>query len=206
MAAGVPVASYDCASGPREIIEHEVNGLLVSPESLAGMARALLRLATDDDLRHTLGEGAYRSSRQYDAFAIAERWVGIFSAARTRRTSAGRLAPRVNALVEAKPVPTAADEAVAADHVTPVEARKAALSWAVRAATASTEHWLVIPAHESSAPVVVVPMADRDAFLQVARRPRRAGVPVPARPGGTRLAGAPRHRSPTLSDRAAPRR
>jgi glycosyltransferase involved in cell wall biosynthesis len=166
MAAGVPVASYDCASGPREIIEHEVNGLLVSPDSLAGMARALLRLATDEDLRRTLGEGAYRSSRQYDAFAIAERWVGIFSAARTRRTSAGRLAPRVNALVEAKPVPTAADEAVSADNVTPVEARKVALSWAVRAATASTEHWLVIPAHESGAPVVVVPMADRDAFLK----------------------------------------
>ena len=80
MAAGVPVASYDCASGPREIVQHEVNGLLVSPESIAGMAAALLRLATDDDLRRSLGEGAYRTSRQYDAYAIAERWVGIFSA------------------------------------------------------------------------------------------------------------------------------
>ncbi len=76
MAAGVPVASYDCASGPREIIEHGVNGLLVSPDSIAGMAAALLRLATDVDLRRHLGEGAYRTSRQYDAYAIAERWVG----------------------------------------------------------------------------------------------------------------------------------
>ena len=96
MAAGVPVASYDCASGPREIVQHEVNGLLVSPESIAGMAAALLRLATDADLRHALGEGAYRTSRQYDAYAIAERWVGIFSAARSRRAMAGRLAPRVD--------------------------------------------------------------------------------------------------------------
>ena len=98
MAAGVPVASYDCASGPREIVQHEVNGLLVSPESIAGMAAALLRLATDADLRRALGEGAYRTSRQYDAYAIAERWVGIFSAARSRRTTSGRLAPRVTAL------------------------------------------------------------------------------------------------------------
>ena len=95
MAAGVPVASYDCASGPREIIEHEVNGLLVSPESIAGMSAALLRLATDDDLRRTLGEGAYRTSRQYDAYAIAERWVGIFSAARARD-----LAPIVRQVVD----------------------------------------------------------------------------------------------------------
>src|SRR4029079_18064630 len=87
-----------------------VNGLLVSPESIAGMASALLRLAIDDDLRRALGEGAFRTSREYDAYAIAERWVGIFSAARTRRTIAGRLTPRVTALVDAKPVPTAARE------------------------------------------------------------------------------------------------
>ncbi len=166
MAAGVPVASYDCASGPREIIEHEVNGLLVSPESIAGMSSALLRLATDIDLRRALGEGAYRTARQYDAYAIAERWVGIFSAARTRRTVAGRLTPRVTALVDAKPVPTAASDAVAAEGVTPAQAREAALGWAVRAAATASNHWLVIPAHESGAPVVVVPMADRDAFLK----------------------------------------
>jgi len=166
MAAGVPVASYDCASGPREIIQHEVNGLLVSPESIAGMASALLRLATDVDLRRTLGEGAYRTSRQYDAYAIAERWVGIFSAARTRRTHAGRLTPRVTALADARPVASAADDAVVADGVTPAAAREATLGWAVGAATVATDHWLVIPAHESGAPVVVVPMADRDAFLK----------------------------------------
>ena len=166
MAAGVPVASYDCASGPREIVQHEVNGLLVSPESIAGMAAALLRLATDDDLRRSLGEGAYRTSRQYDAYAIAERWVGIFSGARTRRTSSGRLAPRVTALAQAKPVKAAAERAVAADGVTPARAREETLAWAVRAAVESTDHWLVVPAHESGAPVVVVPMADRDGFLK----------------------------------------
>ncbi|MEO6512733.1 MAG: glycosyltransferase family 4 protein, partial [Nocardioides sp.] len=166
MAAGVPVASYDCASGPREIIEHEVNGLLVSTESIAGMSAALLRLATDIDLRRTLGEGGFRTSRQYDAYAIAERWVGIFSAARARRTVPGRLAPRVTALAAAKRVVTAASAARPAPGVTPVEAREATLAWAVRCAVASSHHWLVIPAHESGEPVVVVPIADRDAFLK----------------------------------------
>ena len=165
MAAGVPVASYDCASGPREIIEHGVNGLLVSPESIAGMAAALLRLATDADLRRHLGEGAYRTSRQYDAYAIAERWVGIFGEARTARTTAGRLTPRVTALAEAKPAVTSASRAVTAEGITPAAAREATLGWAVRCAAASSHHWLVIPAHEGGSPVVVLPMADRDAFL-----------------------------------------
>ena len=97
MAAGVPAASFDCPSGPREIIEHEVNGLLVAPESVAGMASALLRLATDDDLRTRLGAGALHSSRQYDARALAEQWVGIFADARARRGALGRVAARVGA-------------------------------------------------------------------------------------------------------------
>ncbi|MBF4768297.1 stealth conserved region 3 domain-containing protein [Nocardioides agariphilus] len=166
MAAGVPVASYDCASGPREIVQHEVNGLLVSPDSIAGMAAALLRLATDVDLRHALGEGAYRTSRQYDAFAIAERWVGVFSSARTRRTSSGRLVSRALAAGAAKPGRRSGGRPVDAAGLTPAQVREAALAWAVKAATESSDEWLVIPAHGAGAPVVVLPMADRDGFLK----------------------------------------
>ena len=69
MAAGVPCVTFDCASGPREIVRHEVNGLLVAPESIAGMSAALLRLGTDDDLRHRLGAGALDSAAEWDADA-----------------------------------------------------------------------------------------------------------------------------------------
>ncbi|MGA8257650.1 MAG: glycosyltransferase family 4 protein, partial [Nocardioides sp.] len=96
MAAGVPVASFDCPSGPREIIEHETNGLLVGPQSVTGMAAALLRLTTDDDLRHRLGRGALHTARQYDAHALAERWVKVFGDARARRAGRGRLAARAH--------------------------------------------------------------------------------------------------------------
>ena len=81
MAAGVPCVSFDCASGPREIVRHEVNGLLVAPESIAGMSAALLRLGTDDDLRHRLGAGALDTAAEWDADLIAARWVEIFEAA-----------------------------------------------------------------------------------------------------------------------------
>ena len=194
MAAGVPVASYDCASGPREIIQHEVNGLLVSPESIAGMAGALLRLATDADLRHALGEGAYRTvppvrrlrhRRALGRHLLAppvpgERWPDGWH----------RGSPR---LAAAKPVTTAADHAVAADGVTPVQAREATLGWAVRAAGESSDHWLVIPAHESERPRRRGADGRPRRVPQGARRRRRAAVPLPARPGRARLARAPRH-------------
>ena len=95
MAAGVPCVSFDCASGPREIVEHEVNGLLVTPESVGGLSAALLRLASDDDLRGRLGQGALDSSAQYDADAIAARWVAIFE---RRGRASSRPAPVRGAL------------------------------------------------------------------------------------------------------------
>ena len=63
MSAGVPPVSYDCPSGPREMITHDVDGLLVPPASKAAMAAAMLRIATDDDLRTRLGAAALDALR-----------------------------------------------------------------------------------------------------------------------------------------------
>ena len=169
MAAGVPVASFDCPSGPREIIEHEVNGLLVAPQSVTGMAAALLRLTGDADLRRRLGRGALRTARQYDAHAIAVRWAQIFSDARTRRGERGRLDARANAA----PPPRASDPTSAVDvaGITPARARHEALAWTVGAARAAADTWLVVPAHEHPTPTVVVPMTARDAFLAALAAP-----------------------------------
>ena len=162
MAAGVPCVTFDCASGPREIVRHEVNGLLVAPESIAGMSAALLRLGTDDDLRRRLGAGALDSATEWDADVLAGRWLAIFEAAIARR--AGR--PRYAAL-SAMPAPEPpATPAYDAAGVTPAAARHAALSLAVAAAKAATDEWLVVPPHETRTPVVVLPMAGRRRFLQ----------------------------------------
>ncbi len=162
MAAGVPCVSFDCASGPREIVRHEVNGLLVAPESIAGMSAALLRLGTDDDLRHQLGAGALDTAAEWDADLIAGRWVAIFEAAIARRS--GR--PRYAALSTAPSPEPPATPAYDASGVTPAAARHAALSLAVAAARSSTHDWLVVPPHETATPVVVLPMAARRRFLQ----------------------------------------
>ena len=162
MAAGVPCVTFDCASGPREIVRHDVNGLLVAPESIAGMSAALLRLGTDDDLRRRLGAGALESAAEWDADVLAGRWVAIFEAAIARR--AGR--PRYAALSAAPSPEPPATPAYDASGVTPAAARHAALALAVAAARSATDEWLVVPPHETRTPVVVLPMAARHRFLQ----------------------------------------
>ncbi len=161
MAAGVPCVSFDCASGPREIIEHEVNGLLVTPESIAGLSAALLRLASDDDLRRRLGEGALASSAQYDAEAIAGRWATVFQDAVARR--AGR--PRFAALSTVPPRTPPSDPVVERAGITPEQVRATGLAAAVSCARATGAPWLVIPPHERESAIVVLPSDARHAFL-----------------------------------------
>ena len=162
MAAGVPCVSFDCASGPREIVDHEVNGLLVTPESVAGLSAALLRLASDHDLRARLGEGALASSTQYDADALADRWVEIFEAAIARRAGRGRFA----ALSTIPPRAAIANPAVPPARQTPAQVRHLGLAAAVDCARATGDEWLVIPPHERESAVVVVPTDARHRFLE----------------------------------------
>jgi glycosyltransferase involved in cell wall biosynthesis len=54
MIAGKPVVSYD-VDGAREVVLSDRTGFLVQPHDVRGLAEALIRLATDRDLRTELG-------------------------------------------------------------------------------------------------------------------------------------------------------
>lgn len=54
MSMGVPVVSVDCESGPRVIIDHGRNGLLVEP-SIEGLVEGLSRMINNADHREKLG-------------------------------------------------------------------------------------------------------------------------------------------------------
>ena len=85
MSAGVPPVSYDCPSGPREMITHDVDGLLVPPASKAALAAAMLRIATDDDLRARLGAAALSAP----SAGTASGWPASGSGRSATRSSAG---------------------------------------------------------------------------------------------------------------------
>ena len=74
MACGLPVVSFDCPSGPSEMIQDGVNGLLVPPESIQELSSSLERLMTSVELRNSLGEQARKITESYSLDKIVQSW------------------------------------------------------------------------------------------------------------------------------------
>ena len=87
MSKGVPLVSFDCPQGPRQLIEHDQNGLLVPNDDIPALTAALRELIVDDDKRARLGAGAYKASQDYEAGAVLDRWEALFDELVRRRTS-----------------------------------------------------------------------------------------------------------------------
>jgi len=77
MASGLPVVSYDCPSGPREIIRHDVDGLVVPPQDMKSLAMGLRRLMSDPAERNRMSERAKEITRRFSSAAVFDRWDRI---------------------------------------------------------------------------------------------------------------------------------
>jgi glycosyltransferase involved in cell wall biosynthesis len=77
MASGLAVVATDCRTGPREIIEDRVNGLLATPDDIASLAECMDRLMSDDVERKRLGASAKSISERFHPLKIAEMWDSL---------------------------------------------------------------------------------------------------------------------------------
>ncbi|MFV1966084.1 MAG: glycosyltransferase family 4 protein [Pirellulaceae bacterium] len=81
MAAGLACISFDCDSGPGEIIRDGEDGLLVPPEDVTGLAQAMDRLVADDALRRQLGSAARQVTQRFSMDRFFRQWDAVIGAA-----------------------------------------------------------------------------------------------------------------------------
>ena len=79
MAYGLPAVSFDCDTGPREIIRHEVDGLLVPPGDTDALTAALGRLMDDEHLRRQYADRAIEARERFSVERIAGLWEKLFT-------------------------------------------------------------------------------------------------------------------------------
>ena len=72
-----PVVSFDCKSGPSEMIEHEVNGLLVEDQDFDALKNAIDRLISDEDLYKKCKLNTHETLKPFGNEAVLEKWKQI---------------------------------------------------------------------------------------------------------------------------------
>jgi glycosyltransferase involved in cell wall biosynthesis len=90
MACGLPVISFDCAAGPSDIIRHDVDGILVPPEDIAGLASAMDRLMGDAAERERLSRRAPEVLVRFNLKSVLAMWERVFDDVLPGRTRTGK--------------------------------------------------------------------------------------------------------------------
>ncbi len=79
MSHALPVVSFDCPTGPADVLTHGVDGLLVPPEDPDALADAMARLMADEKLRADMGTAAVLTAASYGPDAVHPRWESLFT-------------------------------------------------------------------------------------------------------------------------------
>jgi len=79
MSCGLPCISFDCPSGPSEIISDNVDGLLVKNGDIQELSEKIVYMIEHPEERKMMGQRAKKNVIRYSEDVIMERWRELFN-------------------------------------------------------------------------------------------------------------------------------
>lgn len=76
--AGLPIVSYDCKFGPRNIVHHLEDGLLVNDQDINDFANKLEELINNEALRNQMSDKAIQNVKLFEEEKIMKMWINLF--------------------------------------------------------------------------------------------------------------------------------
>lgn len=77
LSLGCPAVAADCPTGPKEIIQKGVNGLLIQMENKAELTESIDKLFYDDKLRQSFAEQSRESVNHLSVENICQEWIKL---------------------------------------------------------------------------------------------------------------------------------
>ena len=76
---GLPLVSYACPCGPRDVIRNGQDGFLVEPGDKETFAARLRQLIEDEELRRRMGQAAKVNSQRFSLDNVMKQWEDLFA-------------------------------------------------------------------------------------------------------------------------------
>jgi glycosyltransferase involved in cell wall biosynthesis len=93
MACGLPVISFDCPSGPADIVRDGVDGRLIPAEDVDALARAMTELTGNAELRGALAAQATSVAARFSVERIAACWERVLRDGATDSVEPAKASP-----------------------------------------------------------------------------------------------------------------
>lgn len=78
MECGLPVVSFNCKSGPSEIISNGVDGVLVNDGDISALADAMMSLMKDSSIISSMSRKAIEKAGVYKIDNIMRQWISLY--------------------------------------------------------------------------------------------------------------------------------
>jgi glycosyltransferase involved in cell wall biosynthesis len=78
LSCGLPVISYDCPNGPRNIITNNKDGILIKSDNIKCFAKELENMIKNFELRKEMSRNAIKNVRRFDESIVMESWIKLF--------------------------------------------------------------------------------------------------------------------------------
>ena len=75
----LPIVSFDCLTGPSDVVDDGENGDLVAEGDIDGMAAKLAALMDDSEQRQRYSDCALQHAERFDKDYIVRQWKALFT-------------------------------------------------------------------------------------------------------------------------------
>ena len=79
LACNIPVVSFNCPTGPEEVINHGENGLLIEHQNIKALTEGINAMMFDAKLYDTCKMNAFKTAQKFSIETIGKQWLELMN-------------------------------------------------------------------------------------------------------------------------------